>query len=63
MPGHPERVATVAFVFSTAGLITKTADILTNTIMGALIAAFADYIASFVNDNGLISFNFMGSRR
>ena len=27
MPGHPERVATVAFVFSTAGLITKTADI------------------------------------
>lgn len=63
MPGHPERVATVAFVFSSAGLITKTTDILTNATMGALIAAFADYMASFVNNNGPIPFAFMSSRR
>lgn len=54
MPGHPERVATVAFVFSTAGLITKTTGIATNATMGALIAAFADYMSSFVNNNGLL---------
>jgi hypothetical protein len=26
MPGQPKRIATVALVFSTAGLLTKTAD-------------------------------------
>ena len=46
MPGQPGRVATVAFVFSTAGLLTKTGDIPTNATMGALIAAFADYMSS-----------------
>ena len=30
MPGQPERVATIAFLFSAAGLITKTGDIPTN---------------------------------
>lgn len=49
MPGQAERVATIAFVFSTAGLLTKTGDIPTNATMGALIAAFADYMGSVVN--------------
>lgn len=46
MPVQPERVATVAFVFSTAALITKTGDIPMNATMGALIATFADYMSS-----------------
>jgi len=33
MPGQPEQVATVAFVFSTATLLTKTGDISTNATM------------------------------
>lgn len=49
MPGQAERVATVALVFSTAGLLTKTGYIPTNVTMGALIAAFADYMGSVVN--------------
>ena len=53
MPGQSERVATVAFVFSTAGLLTKTGDISTNPTMGALIAAFADYMGSIVNSGNV----------
>ena len=53
LPGQPERVATVAFVFSTAGLLTKTGDIPTNATMGALIAAFADYMGSVVNSGNV----------
>lgn len=63
MPGHPERVATVAFIFSTAGLITKTADIPTNATMGALIPALADYMGSFVSNNGPIPFVFISRKR
>lgn len=62
MPGQYERVATVAFVFSTAGLITKTADIPTNATMGALIAAFADYMSSVVN-SGNAPFIYIRSKR
>ena len=61
MPGHPERVATVAFIFSTAGLITKTADIPTNATMGALIPA--DDMGSFVSNNGPIPFVFISRKR
>ena len=53
MPGQPERVATVAFVFSTAGLLTKTGDIPTNATMGTLIVAFADYMGSVVNSGNV----------
>jgi hypothetical protein len=53
LPGQPERVATVALVFSTAGLLTKTGDIPTNATMGALIAAFADYMGSVVNSGNV----------
>jgi hypothetical protein len=63
MPGQPERVATVAFVFSTATLLTKTGDIPTNATMGGLIAAFTDYMGSFVNNNGPIPFAFIRSKR
>ena len=48
MPAQPERVATIAFVFSAAALVTRTGDIPTNASMGALIAAFADYMGSIV---------------
>lgn len=62
MPGQPERVATVAFVFSTAGLLTKTGDIPTNATMGALIAAFADYMGSVVN-SGNVPFGYRRPKR
>jgi hypothetical protein len=63
MPGQPERIATVAFVFSTAGLLTKTADIPTNASMGGVIAAFAAYMGSFENNNGPIPFAFIRRKR
>ena len=47
MPVQRERVTTVAFVFSTGALLTKTGDIPTNATMGALIAAFADYMGPY----------------
>ena len=53
LPGQPERVTTVASIFSTAGLLTKTRDIPTNATMGALIAAFADYMGSVVNSGNV----------
>ena len=62
MPGQYERAATVAFVFSTAGLITKTTDIPTNATMGGLIAAFADYMSSVVN-SGNTPFMYRLSKR
>lgn len=62
MPGQPERVATVAFVFFTAGLLTKTGDIPTNATMGALIAAFADYMGSVVN-SGNVPFGYRRPKR
>ena len=62
MPGQPERVATVAFVFSTAGLLTKTGDIPTNATMGGLIAAFASYMGSVVN-SGNVPFAYRQARR
>jgi hypothetical protein len=34
MPGQSERAAAVAFLLSTAGLLTKTNDITTNATMG-----------------------------
>ena len=62
LPGQPERVATVALVFSTAGLLTKTGDIPTNATMGGLIAAFADYMGSVVN-SGNVPFVYRRSKR
>ena len=62
LPGQPEKVATVASVFSTAGLLTKTGDIPTNATMGALIAAFADYMGSVVN-SGNVPFVYRRSKR
>jgi hypothetical protein len=62
MPGQPERVATVALVFSTAGLITKTGDIPTNATMGALIAAFCDYMSSTIN-SGNVPFIYRRAKR
>ena len=53
LPGQSERVATVALIFSTAGLLTKTTDITTNATMGALIAAFAEYMGSVVNSDNV----------
>ena len=63
IPGHSERVATVAFVFSTVGLITKTGDIPMNASMGAVILAFVDYMNSFVGNNGPTPFAFLSSKR
>ena len=62
MPGQPERVATIAVLFSAAGLITKTGDIPTNASMGAVIAAFADYMSSVVN-NGNVPFAYIRAKR
>lgn len=62
LPGQPERVATVALLFSTAGLITKTGDIPTNATMGALIAAFADYMGCVVS-SGNVPFVYRRSKR
>lgn len=62
MPDQPERVATIAVLFSAAGLITKTGDIPTNTTMGALISAFADYMSSVVN-NGNVPFAYIRAKR
>ena len=56
MPGQVERVATVAFVFSTAGLLTRTADIPTNASMEAVIAAFAECMASAINNGNNVPF-------
>lgn len=52
MPGHAERVATVALVFSLGGLIIKTGDLPTNLGMVSLVIAFADYMASVGNSGG-----------
>jgi hypothetical protein len=62
MPGQPERVAAVAFLFSAAGLITKVGDIPTNASMGAVIAAFAGYMGSVVN-NGNVPFTYIHAKR
>lgn len=52
MPGHPEKVATVALVFSLGGLITKTGDLPTNLGMVSLLIGFVDYMASVGNPGG-----------
>jgi len=45
-----ERAATLALLYSTAGALTKVGDIPSNASMGALLAAFSDYILSTMNN-------------
>ena len=58
MPVQAERVARVAFVFATAGIITKTTDIPTNATMGALV----EYMGSVVN-SGKVPFIYRRPKR
>lgn len=44
-----ERAATLALLYSTAGAITKVGDIPSNASMGALLAAFGEYMLSTMN--------------
>ena len=44
-----ERAATLALLYSTAGALTKVGDIPSNASMGALLAAFGDYMLSTMN--------------
>lgn len=45
-----ERAATLALLYSTAGAITKVGDIPSNATMGALLAAFGEYMLSTMNN-------------
>jgi len=44
-----ERAATLALLYSTAGALTKVGDIPSNASMGALLAAFGEYMLSTMN--------------